>query len=101
MCLIGLVIISAAATKLPYEFNSDVVNDELYQLPDLPYNYNGLEPFLNEATLKVHHTGHLAGYTKKINAVLKDWREAVRSRFEPASCKYHIPFNSRTTINSN
>ena len=60
---------------LPYEVNDQVV--DRYPLPDLPYDYNGLEPYLDEATLLVHHTGHVAGYTSKLNGALIKWRQEV------------------------
>jgi Fe-Mn family superoxide dismutase len=33
-----------------------------------PYAYNALEPHIDEATMKVHHTGHHQAYTDKLNA---------------------------------
>jgi Fe-Mn family superoxide dismutase len=42
-----------------------------FQLPDLPYEYNALEPFLDEATMKVHHDKHHAGYVEKLNAAIE------------------------------
>lgn len=50
---------------------------EEYTLPPLPYSYDGLEPHIDKATLRVHHLGHHAAYTKKMNAALADWRESV------------------------
>lgn len=50
---------------------------EEYALPELPYSYDGLEPYLDEATLRVHHRGHHAAYTEKLNIALKSWRESV------------------------
>lgn len=48
-----------------------------YPLPELPYAYDGLEPFLDAATLRVHHQGHHKAYTSKMNVALKEWREHV------------------------
>lgn len=45
-------------------------------LPPLPYGYDALEPHIDEATMRVHHDGHHAGYTKKVNACLADMRAA-------------------------
>ena len=39
----------------------------MFTLPDLPYAYNALEPFIDEATMKVHHDGHHATYVKNLN----------------------------------
>lgn len=48
-----------------------------YELPNLPYHYNGLEPYLDERTLIVHHQGHHKAYTDKMNTALQEWREKV------------------------
>lgn len=53
-----------------------VYHDEL-KLPDLPYDYNALEPYIDEATVKVHHLGHHKTYGDNTNKALKEWREAV------------------------
>jgi len=29
-----------------------------YKLPDLPYKYEALEPYLDSATMKIHHGKH-------------------------------------------
>lgn len=62
----------------PYEEITQYKED--YSLPDLPYGYDGLQPFIDEATLQVHHLGHHAAYTKKLNAALKSWRESVSNK---------------------
>ena len=61
---------------------ADIVQyKEEYTLPDLPYSYDALEPFIDEATMRVHHLGHHhAAYTKKLNAALKSFRESVCER---------------------
>ena len=41
-------------------------------LPDLPYDYDALQPFISAATLKVHHGGHHRAYVDKLNALAKD-----------------------------
>src|SRR5690625_2223989 len=42
-----------------------------YELPDLPYEYDALEPHIDERTMKIHHTKHHQGYTNKVNAALE------------------------------
>jgi Fe-Mn family superoxide dismutase len=42
-----------------------------YKLPDLPYDYDALEPHIDERTMKIHHTKHHQGYTNKVNAALE------------------------------
>lgn len=42
-----------------------------FNLPDLPYAFDALEPFIDERTMRIHHGRHHAGYTSKLNAALK------------------------------
>lgn len=42
-----------------------------YQLPDLPYAYDALEPHIDEKTMTIHHTKHHQGYTTKLNNALE------------------------------
>lgn len=45
-------------------------------LPAMPYEYNALEPHIDEAIMRVHHLGHHQGYTNKLNAALEKLRAA-------------------------
>lgn len=38
-----------------------------YQLPNLPYEYNALEPYISKSTLEFHHDKHHAAYVNKFN----------------------------------
>ena len=42
----------------------------MHTLPNLPYNYNALEPVIDEATMRVHHTKHHQAYIDKLNTAL-------------------------------
>ena len=42
-----------------------------FVLPDLPYSYNALEPYLDEETLYFHHDKHFKNYIDQLNMVLK------------------------------
>jgi Fe-Mn family superoxide dismutase len=50
-----------------------------YTLPPLPYDYNALEPHIDEATMKLHHDKHHAGYVAGFNNALKKLEEARKS----------------------
>lgn len=43
-----------------------------YQLPQLGYDYNALEPHIDAQTMEIHHTKHHQTYVDKLNAVIKD-----------------------------
>ncbi|MCL4367433.1 superoxide dismutase [Patescibacteria group bacterium] len=47
----------------------------MFTLPDLPYDYQALEPFIDEQTMHVHHDGHHAAYVKNLNEALADYPE--------------------------
>jgi len=42
-----------------------------FQLPDLPYDYNALEPYMDARTMEIHHDKHHATYTAKLNQALE------------------------------
>jgi superoxide dismutase, Fe-Mn family len=42
-----------------------------YTLPDLPYDYNALEPHIDEQTMRIHHTKHHQTYVDKLNDAIK------------------------------
>ncbi len=42
-----------------------------FQLPDLGYAYDALEPHIDARTMEIHHSKHHAGYTSKLNAALE------------------------------
>ena len=41
-----------------------------YTLPDLPYDYDALEPHIDARTMNIHHTKHHQGYTNNLNNAL-------------------------------
>ncbi len=44
----------------------------VYELPPLPYDYNALEPYIDEQTMHLHHDKHHAAYVTNLNNALKD-----------------------------
>jgi len=41
-----------------------------FELPQLPYAYDALEPHIDAKTMEIHHSKHHAGYTSKLNAAI-------------------------------
>jgi superoxide dismutase, Fe-Mn family len=50
-----------------------------YILPDLPYAYDALEPYIDEQTMRLHHSIHHNGYVRGLNNATKKVKEAVES----------------------
>ena len=42
-----------------------------FELPQLPYAYDALEPHIDARTMEIHHSKHHAGYTAKLNAAVE------------------------------
>ncbi len=42
-----------------------------FEQPQLNYDFNALEPHIDEETMKIHYGKHHAGYTKKLNAAVE------------------------------
>jgi len=42
-----------------------------YELPPLPYDYDALEPHIDEQTMRIHHDKHHATYVTKLNGALE------------------------------
>ena len=43
----------------------------MFELPNLQFEYNALEPFIDEQTMKIHHNLHHGGYVTKLNTALE------------------------------
>ena len=50
-----------------------------YSLPDLPYDYDALEPHIDEQTMRLHHDKHHQGYVDGANAALDALEDARES----------------------
>jgi Fe-Mn family superoxide dismutase len=46
-----------------------------HSLPDLPYAYDALEPFIDAQTMTIHHTKHHQAYVDKLNQALSNFPE--------------------------
>ncbi|MBI5733537.1 MAG: superoxide dismutase [Candidatus Kerfeldbacteria bacterium] len=54
----------------------------MFKLPDLPYAYNALEPYLDAATMEIHHGKHHATYVVKLNEALANQPELFNKTIE-------------------
>ena len=42
-----------------------------FELPELEYEYDALEPHIDALTMEIHHSKHHAGYTSNLNAAIE------------------------------
>ena len=43
-----------------------------FELPDLPYPYEALEPYMSSRTLHLHHDKHHQTYVTNLNNLIED-----------------------------
>jgi len=73
-----------------------------FTLPDLPYDFDALEPYIDARTMEIHHDKHHAGYTNKLNAALEGHGAlASRSIEEILRGIEDVPEEIRTAVRNN
>ena len=50
-----------------------------FELPDLPYAFDALEPHIDARTMEIHHDKHHTGYTSKLNTAVEETDPAEKS----------------------
>jgi Fe-Mn family superoxide dismutase len=72
-----------------------------YSVPDLPYDYNALEPHIDEATMKVHHDKHHQAYVDKANAALEGTEWADKDVQEVLENLSSLPDDKQKPVRNN
>lgn len=73
-----------------------------HQLPPLPYDYNALEPHIDEQTMRIHHDRHHQGYVNKLNAALEGHDKLAALSIEELLGKLdRVPDGIRTAVRNN
>jgi len=53
-----------------------------YILPQLPYSYDALEPYIDAQTMEIHHGKHHQFYIDKLNAALEKYHDLADKKLE-------------------
>lgn len=53
-----------------------------FKLPELPYAYDALEPYIDAATMNIHYNNHHAAYVNNLNNVLSTYPELQNKSLE-------------------
>jgi Fe-Mn family superoxide dismutase len=73
-----------------------------YELPPLPYDYAALEPYIDEATMKLHHDKHHQGYVTNLNGAVEKHPELGKKTPEELLKDLSgVPEDVRTAVRNN
>lgn len=73
-----------------------------FTLQPLPYEYDALEPYINEETMHFHHDKHLQTYVDNLNNLLKDYPQYHDCTLHQLVAKYcHLPEAIQTGVRNN
>lgn len=72
-----------------------------YQVPELPYEYGALEPYIDEQTMIIHHDKHHQAYVDKANAALEGTEWAELDVEDVLKSLDQLPKDKRTAVRNN
>lgn len=73
-----------------------------FELPELPYAYEALEPTIDKETMNIHHTKHHNTYVTNLNAALEGHADLQNKTVEELISNLNaIPEDIRTAVRNN
>jgi Fe-Mn family superoxide dismutase len=72
-----------------------------YELPQLPYDYDALEPTIDEQTMRIHHGKHHQAYVDNVNKALEGTEWADRPIEQVLGVIDLIPEDKRPVVRNN
>ena len=72
-----------------------------FELPKLTYDYNALEPAIDEQTMTIHHTKHHNAYTTKLNDAIAGTDLEKKSAEQIVADLNAVPEKIRTAVRNN
>ena len=72
-----------------------------YEVPPLPYDYNALEPHIDEQTMKLHHDKHHQAYVDKANGALEGTEHADKPIEDVVQTLDALPEDKRGVVRNN
>lgn len=69
------------------------MESKMYKLPELPYGYKDLEPYISEEQLKLHHDKHHQAYVDGANAILKKFDARDSEEFDVKAVSKEFTFH--------
>lgn len=72
----GLSLIPLAGGQSAFALGDDSTSEKpVFKLPDLPYDYKALEPYIDAQTMQIHHDKHHAAYVTNLNKAIESLAE--------------------------
>lgn len=73
-----------------------------HELPPLPYDYNALEPHIDEQTMRIHHDKHHAAYVTNLNNAIQNHASFQNQNVEDILSNLNVvPEDIRTVVRNN
>jgi len=72
-----------------------------FEVPPLPYDYNALEPHIDDQTMRIHHDKHHQAYVDNANKALDGTEWADKSVDDVLRDLDRIPEDKRTAVRNN
>ena len=74
----------------------------MFTLPDLPYEYDALAPFISTDIQKLHHDAHHAAYVKNLNTAFEKYPEWQNKSIEEVIISLdQLPEDIKKTVRNN
>jgi len=72
-----------------------------FEVPQLPYDYNALEPYIDTQTMQLHHDKHHAAYVNNLNNAVNNTDFASKNVDDILRHISDVPDNIRTAVQNN
>ncbi len=73
-----------------------------FTLPDLPYDFNALEPHIDEQTMRIHHGKHHNAYVTNLNKALESHPDLAAKTIEELMADINgLPADIKTAVRNN
>jgi len=73
-----------------------------HEVPPLPYDYNALEPHIDEQTMRIHHDKHHGAYVTNLNAALEKHPDLQQKSIDELLKGINtVPEDIRTAVRNN
>lgn len=68
---ISLIPLSGGIDASAQDMENFISEKNVFKLPDLPYDFKALEPYIDAQTMQIHHDKHHAAYVNNLNKAIE------------------------------